>query len=161
MLSGRIKGLLERIFTKPLHGAIIIVNGVFNNVTEDIMEYVVEGTVKELEVKKEKKEEKVIWSFKIAGTDGYALRQKKDREEIRLNVLHLDENKADDGRKPRNAITFAEDSPFQTEDKEYGCLITSALANGRKCKFCFSVTENGNDFNSKNCTISSLALLAE
>lgn len=157
------KGLWKRSFTKPLHGVIIIVNGVFNNITEDIMEYVIEGTVKELEVKKEegKGKGKVIWSFKITGTDGYALRQKKDREEIRLNVLHLDENKADDGRKPRNAITFAEDSPFQTEDKEYGCLITSALADGRKCKFCFSVTENGNDFNSNSCTISSLALLAE
>ena len=62
------KGLWKRIFTKPLHGAIIIVNGVFNNITEDIMEYVIEGTVKELKVKKE--EGKVIWSFKIAGTEG-------------------------------------------------------------------------------------------
>lgn len=163
MLSGRIKDLLERIFTKPLHGAITTVNGVFNNITEDIMEYVIEGTVKELEVKKEKG--KVIWSFKIAGTEGYALRQKKkedDKETTRYNVLCLKDSENPDDKKPRNAITFAEDSPFQTEDKEYGCLITSALANGRKCKFCFSVKEEDKkDFDSKNCTISSLALLAE
>ena len=129
------KGLWKRIFTKPLHGVIIIVNGVFNNITEDIMEYVIEGTVKELKVKKE--EGKVIWSFKIAGTEGYALRQKKeeDDKETRLNVLCLKGSENPDDKTPRNAITFAEDSPFQTEDKEYGCLITSALADGRKCKF--------------------------
>ena len=163
MLSGRIKGLLERIFTKPLNGAITTVNGVFNNITEDTMEYVIDGTVKELEVKKGKEEGKVIWSFKIAGTEGYALRQKKkeDDKETRLNVLCLKGSENPDDKKPRNAITFAEDSPFQTEDKEYGCLITSALADGRKCKFCFSVTENGKDFDSNSCTISSLALLAE
>ena len=160
------KGLWKRSFTKPLHGVIIIVNGVFNNITEDIMEYVIEGTVKELEVKKEKEEGKgkVIWSFKITGTDGYALRQKKkkDNKETRLNVLCLENTQVDEDKKPRNAITFAEDSPFQTEDKEYGCLITSALADGRKCKFCFSVKEEDKkDFDSKNCTISSLALLAE
>lgn len=129
------------------------------------MEYVIEGTVKELEVKKGKEEGKVIWSFKIAGTEGYALRQKKkedDKETTRYNVLCLKDSENPDDKKPRNAITFAEDSPFQTEDKEYGCLITSALANGRKCKFCFSVKEEDKkDFDSKNCTISSLALLAE
>ena len=127
------------------------------------MEYIIEGTVKELEVKKE--EGKVIWSFKIAGTEGYALRQKKkedDKETTRYNVLCLKDSENPDDKKPRNAITFAEDSPFQTEDKEYGCLITSALANGRKCRVCFSVKEEDKkDFDSKNCTISSLALLAE
>lgn len=159
MLSGRIKGLLKRIFTKPLHGAIIIVNGVFNNITEDIMEYVIEGTVKEL------KEESGAWSFKIAGTDGYALRQKKKEkvdEEIRLNVLCLGENQVNDDKKPRNAITFAENSPiFDTENEEKNFyLLAFALANGRKCRICFLVKDKKH-FDSKKCTISSLAMLAE
>ena len=131
---------------------------------ETTMKYVIEGTVKELEVKKEEEEgkEKVIWSFKITGTDGYALRQKKkkDNKETRLNVLCLENTQVDEDKKPRNAITFAEDESFMTGD-EYGNLLALALANGRKCRICFSVTENGNDFNSNSCTISSLALLAE
>ena len=119
--------------------------------------YVIEGTIKKL------KKENKIWSFKIAGTEGYALRQKKkedDKETTRYNVLCLKDSEKPDDKKPRNAITFAEDESFTTGDK-YGNLLALALANGRKCKFCFSVTENENDFNSNSCTISSLALLAE
>ena len=126
---------------------------------ETTMKYVIEGTVKELEVKKE--EGKVIWSFKIAGTDGYALRQKKkkDNKETRLNVLCLENTQVDEDKKPRNAITFAEDESFMTGD-EYGNLLALALANGRKCRICFLVKDKKH-FDSKNCEISSLTLLAE
>ena len=137
------------------------------------MEYVIEGTVKELEVKKGKEEGKVIWSFKIAGTEGYALRQKKkedDKETTRYNVLCLKDSENPDDKKPRKAIVLEEDTVFEIKkdtdkdkntDKPYFHLLSLSLANGRKCRICFSVTENGNDFDSKKCEISSLALLAE
>lgn len=158
-----------RSFTKPLHGVIIIVNGVFNNITEDIMEYVIEGTVKELKVKKE--EGKVIWSFKIAGTEGYALRQKKeeDDKETRLNVLCLEDSENPDDKTPKKAIVLEEDTVFEIKkdtdkdkntDKPYFHLLSLSLANGKKCRFCF-LADGADNFDSKNCEISSLTLLAE
>ena len=137
--------------------------------------YVIEGTIKELKMKDG------AWSFKIAGTDGYALRRKKkkdDDKEIRVNVLHLKEpmKKTGDGQdalivineqNQRNAIVLEESTAFvivawNNINKEYFHLLSLALINGRKCRVCFSVKEEDKkDFDSKNCTISSLALLAE
>ena len=122
------------------------------------MKYVIEGTIKEL------KKENKVWSFKIAGTDDYASRQKKGKEEIRKNVLCLESTRVKDNKKPKNAIALEESTMFviptwEDIDKEYFHLLSLALANGKKCRICFLVKDK-KLFDSNNCNISSLTLLA-
>lgn len=56
---------------------------------------VIEGTVSELKMKDE------MYSFKICGTEGYLIRQKKGKDYICLNVLCPPTQNVEDSRKPR------------------------------------------------------------
>lgn len=85
-------------------------------------EYIIEGTVKELSFGKED-------FFTIAGTDGYAVKQKKDGVEIRYNVLQNCGKDAD--TIPISSFVFNQNTKFATTEKNR-CLLLQAASSGKK-----------------------------
>ena len=86
------------------------------------MEYIIEGTIKKLSF-----DEKF---FTIAGTEGYAVKQKKDGMEIRYNVLQ-NCGKDDTTRVFMKGLVCKQDVRFSTDEKNMNLLLQAA-SSGKK-----------------------------
>lgn len=119
------------------------------------MNYIIEGTISEITKTNGKN------SFKISGSEGYALKQKKGKDETKSNVLCLEETSESDNKKTRNAIIVPIDNSFEAKDDEV-YLLSLALLNGKKCRISFSrKTKTSKDFKSDDYEITSLSVLSD
>lgn len=92
--------------------------------------YIIEGTV--LEISKEKLKN----TFKIAGTEGYALIQRKGKSETRYNIL------CSDDKNSYRALKIEKDFSYNVSD-DFMPLLISAMAHGKKVSVTFmEYTEN-------------------
>lgn len=85
------------------------------------MKYIIEGTIKELSFDEN--------FFTIAGTEGYAIKQKKDGVETRYNVLQNCGKDADTN--PISSFVFNPNTKFATTEKNR-CLLLQAASSGKK-----------------------------
>ena len=85
------------------------------------MEYIIEGTVKELSFDEN--------FFTIAGIEGYAIKQKKDGVETRYNVLQNCGKDVDTN--PISSFVFNPNTKFATTEKNR-CLLLQAASSGKK-----------------------------
>lgn len=117
--------------------------------------YIIEGTI--TEIKKMGND----YKFKISGTEGYAIKQKNGKDDIKLNVLCSKDTAVVDNKKPRNAIIVSVDSEFPAKSDDI-LLLSTALGNGKRCKFEFSEKSGKTkDFDSNNCDVSSITILSD
>ena len=117
------------------------------------MEYIIEGTIKELSF-----DEKF---FTIAGTEGYAIKQKKDGMEIRYNVLQ-NCGKDDTTRVFMKGLVCKQDVRFSTDEKNMNLLLQAA-SSGKKVQVKLEIGKKRIKIKKidKSFPISSLTLLAE
>lgn len=94
------------------------------------MKYIIEGTIKELSFDEN--------FFTIAGTEGYAIKQKKDGKEIKYNVLcpeNMPSNQ-DSG----TSYTLAQDFRFPVGKNK--CLLLQSLSSGKRIRITIKTNDS-------------------
>ena len=94
------------------------------------MKYIIEGTIKELSFDEN--------FFTIAGTEGYAIKQKKDGMEMKYNVLcpeNMPSNQ-DSG----TSYTLAQDFRFPVGKNK--CLLLQSLSLGKRIRMTIEVDDS-------------------
>ena len=95
------------------------------------MEYIIEGTIKELSF-----DEKF---FTIAGTEGYAIKQKKDSEEIMYNVLHPKDNMPS---KEKGITSYILSQDFKFSAAKSKCLLLQSLSLGKRIRMTIKTNDS-------------------
>lgn len=114
--------------------------------------YIIEGTVSELSTNNEGK----FISFKINGTEGYALQRKTIDKTEKFNVFSEENN-------GENAYIFRNNSKLECNEKFFTAL-TTAFASGKRIQLKIVNDKLSEDFkiNDKNFgLISSVSLLSD
>ena len=117
------------------------------------MKYIIEGTIKELSFDEN--------FFTIAGTEGYAIKQKKDGMEMKYNVLKSFED--DDTAKVFiKGLVCKQDVKFSTVGKNRNLLLQAASF-GKRIRITIKINDSKvfGELEIDKQKISSLALLAE
>ena len=94
------------------------------------MKYIIEGTIKELSF-----DEKF---FTITGTEGYAIKQKKDGMEMKYNVL-CPENMPS---KEKGIASYILSQDFKFSAAKSKCLLLQSLSLGKRIKMTIEVDDS-------------------
>ena len=94
------------------------------------MEYIIEGTIKELSF-----DEKF---FTIAGTEGYAIKQKKDGMEMKYNVL-CPENMPS---KEKGIASYILSQDFRFPATKSKCLLLQSLSLGKRIRMTIKTNDS-------------------
>lgn len=125
--------------------------------------YIIEGTVTEITLKSENE-----LSFKIAGTEGFALqnKQKDSNEKKNCNILlECDEN-GDIKEIPQAALVFNKNEEFKVSKQSTFLpleTLTAAVTSGKRIRLILeeNSTDTSISISKKNFKLSSLSFLSD
>ncbi len=115
--------------------------------------FVIEGTVSEIKLSKKQSE----YLFKIKGIDGYAIKHGDKKYNI-LCEKSFRKSLSKASNESISSYILSQERQFKIDEKQ-GCLLTSALSNGKKLRIY--VKESEINSNARPLSVSTLALLAE